>query len=420
MTFTPPNQPQTPTRPMPSQKCRVMLVDDSLVVRGILRKILISDPDIQVVASVGNGKLAVEELDKNDIDAVILDIEMPVMDGITALPLLLQKKPNLVVLVASTLSQKNADISMKCLNLGAQDYIPKPTTQSFALDEGQFRRELIEKVKSITRTVKESKAQTDTPASPATQGAEGNATDQVQGSPQPGLFSPTQAAPHASTTGAQPTVRTPSGSNTLIPLLEQKPRALVIGCSTGGPQALAEIFRTIKTQINAPIFIAQHMPPMFTKSLADNLARVSGLAAQEGRHGEMVKPGTIYVSPGDYHMEVIPRGNDMFISLNQTPPENYCRPSANPLLRSVAKAYQGECLAAILTGLGADGSQGAADFVKAGGSVIAQDEATSVIYGMPAAVAKAGLCSGILPLHRISTTLVNIMNASNPRAGVPL
>lgn len=413
MTSLPPPQPALTLGNLASSRCKVMLVDDSLVVRGILRKILISDPEIQVVASVGNGKLAVEELDKNDIDAVILDIEMPVMDGLTALPLMLEKKPDLVVLIASTLSQKNADISMKCLTLGAKDYIPKPTTQSFALDEGQFRRELIEKVKQITSSIRAKK--TIRPAIPSG----------MQTPSRP--MTPTATkAPNESWAAGQQVKRmttpglSPGHGANLRPLLVSRPSALVIGSSTGGPQALAAVFRVVKTNIQAPIFIAQHMPPIFTKSLANNLARISGKVAKEGEDGELVKPGTIYVSPGNYHMEVIKAGSNMFIRLNQNPPENFCRPSVNPLLRSVAKAYQGSCLAAILTGLGADGSQGAADFVNAGGAVIAQDEITSVVYGMPAAVAKAGLCSAILPLNRIGRVLIDIMNAPNPRAGVNL
>ncbi len=375
-----------------STKCHVMLVDDSLVVRGILRKILMSDPDIEIVAGVGNGKLAVEELDKTDIDAVILDIEMPVMDGITALPLMLKKKPDLVVLVASTLSLKNADISMKCLTLGAKDYIPKPTTQTFANDEGAFKRELIGKLKYITQSIRERKqeAKRPTPASVQSKGA------------------------------ADSTSEAPESEFNLRPLPRIRPEALVFGCSTGGPQALAEVLKSIKGKFKQPIFVAQHMPPLFTKSLASHIERTSGILAKEGENGEVVQGGQIYIAPGDYHMEVVSRGGDKVIKLTKAPPENFCRPSVNPLLRSVATAYKGKALCTMLTGLGTDGSQGAKNFIDLGGAIIAQDKATSVVWGMPGAVTQAGFCSAILPLKSIQAALEKIANTLNPKLGVTL
>lgn len=382
-----------PSRPSLSKtagKCRVMLVDDSLVVRGILRKILMSDPEIEVVSGVGNGKLAVEELDKNEIDAVILDIEMPVMDGITALPLLLAKKPDLVVLVASTLSLKNADISMKCLQLGAKDYIPKPTTQTFANDEDGFKRELIGKLKHITRSIREQK--TEIKAGPASLPQRTGATS----------------------------VAAPEQGFSLQPLPSVRPEAIVFGCSTGGPQALAEVLRSAKGKLKQPIFVAQHMPPLFTKSLASHLEKGCGIPAKEGEDGEIVKPGQIYISPGDYHMEVLVQGKDKVIKLSQTPPENFCRPSVNPLLRSVALAYGGKALCAMLTGLGSDGSQGAKEFVEKGGTIVAQDKATSVVWGMPGTIAQAGLCAAVLPLKSILGALDKVANTINPKLGVKL
>lgn len=384
-----------PSRPSLSKtagRCRVMLVDDSLVVRGILRKILMSDPEIEVVAGVGNGKLAIEELDKNEIDAVILDIEMPVMDGMTALPLLIAKKPDLVVLVASTLSLKNADISIKCLQLGAKDYIPKPTTQTFASDENGFKRELIGKLKTITQSIREKKTA-------------------VKAGTAPLAGKPSQTASAVPPSDQQFELR---------PLPSVRPEAIVFGCSTGGPQALAEVLRGARGKLKQPIFIAQHMPPLFTKSLASHIEKGSGIPAKEGEDGELVKAGQIYISPGDYHMEVIVKGKDKVIKLSQTPPENFCRPSVNPLLRSVAQAYGGKALCAILTGLGSDGSQGAKDFVDQGGTIIAQDKATSVVWGMPGTIVQAGLCSAVLPLKSILGALDKVANAINPKLGVKL
>ncbi len=383
MTFS--QAPLASTKAQP--KCRVMLVDDSLVVRGILRKILMSDPSMEIVAGVGNGKLAVEELDKTDVDAVILDIEMPVMDGITALPLMLKKKPDLMVLVASTLSLKNADISMKCLALGAKDYIPKPTTQTFSQDEDGFKRELIEKLQTITQSIRDRKKETLKPKVPQSVG---------------------NAGPVA---GSEYFLR---------PLAQVRPEAIVVGSSTGGPQALAEVLKGVKGKFKQPIFVAQHMPPLFTKSLAAHIERSSGMPTKEGEDGEVVKGGHIYIAPGDFHMEVVSRGADKVIKLTKTPPENFCRPSVNPLLRSVAMAYHGKALCAMLTGLGADGSQGAKSFTDAGGTIIAQDKATSVVWGMPGAVTEGGFCSAVMPLKEMQGALEKIANALNPKMGALL
>jgi Chemotaxis response regulator containing a CheY-like receiver domain and a methylesterase domain len=379
-----------------SQKIRTMIVDDSLVIRGILRKLLLSDNDIEVVAAVGNGKLAIEALDKQEIDAVILDIEMPIMDGLTALPLLLEKKPDLVVLVASTLTLKNADISLKCLELGAKDYISKPTTQSLAADENAFKAELINKLKIITASLRENR--------------------RAISSSRPGAGRRPLQTTKEITQKAAPQEEHYS----LRPLPMLRPNALVIGCSTGGPQALIEIFKGAKGKFNVPIFITQHMPPLFTKSLATHVERISGIPAKEAEEGDIPQPGKIYVAPGNFHMEIHVQGKQKVIHLTQDPPENFCRPSVNPLLRTCIKAYEGRALCAILTGLGQDGSQGAQEFVKHGGTIIAQDRQSSVVWGMPGAVTKAGLVSAVLPLKQIQGMLDQMLNAFNPSLGVKL
>lgn len=391
-------------------KVRVMIVDDSLVVRGILRKTLLSDPEVEVVAAVGNGKLALEQLDKTEVDAVILDIEMPVMDGLTALPLMLKKKPDLVVLVASTLSQKNADISLKCLELGAKDYVPKPTTSTIAADENSFKRELLEKLKNITGALRRKAALRATTSLSSTSSiSQGNPTFKT--------------SPHVTqipTSGKDLEKAQAAASNSypLRPLLSKKPKALVVGCSTGGPQALAEFFRNAKNSIHIPVFVTQHMPPMFTKSLAAHIGRVSGIESAEAIDGEVVVSGRIYVAPGDYHMGVVLRDDKQVIKLTKDPPENYCRPSVNPILRTSATAYRGAVLGVMLTGLGNDGLQGAQDLIDAGGSMLTQDEASSVVWGMPGAVTKAGLSSGIFPIKEIFAATKRVLDAINPALGV--
>lgn len=377
-------------------KVRVMLVDDSLVIRGILRKILISDPEVEVVASVGNGKLAIEELEKTQVDAIILDIEMPVMDGTTALPLLLKKKPDLVILVASTLSQKNADISMHCLSLGAKDYVPKPTTAMIAADENSFKRELLEKLKTITKAIRQRTAS--------------NLAGAQSSAPKPGINNPTAAGKPDVAFKHYP----------LRPLPMKRPKALVIGCSTGGPQALAEFFKNKAKPLNVPIFIAQHMPPVFTKSLATHIENLSGLQAREAIDNEEAQINCVYVAPGDYHMKLIKKLDKVIIKLTQEPPENFCRPSVDPLMRTAAEAYGGNVLGLVLTGLGNDGFNGAKNLTDAGGTILTQDESSSVVWGMPGVITKAGLSSGIYNIRDIYRVTSQIFDSINPRSGVKL
>lgn len=386
--------------PSQSQKIRTLIVDDSLVIRGILRKILATDLDIDVVGAVGNGQLALEALDQKEIDAIILDLEMPVMDGMTALPLLLQKKPDLIILIASTLTLKNADISMECLAFGAKDYISKPTTQELSRNKNAFQENLIQKLKTITLSLREQKKLEDSKPQPIVSAKEENLQSEV-----------TQQK-------TIPPIPSGSPSYTLRPLPDTRPKALVIGCSTGGPQALGEVFQGAKGKFKVPIFIAQHMPPMFTKSLASYIERNSGIPTKEGEQGERVEPGVIYIAPGNFHMEIQEHQGNPIIHLNQAPPENFCRPSVNPLMRSCIKTYKGNALSLILTGLGQDGLQGAKEFVEQGGTIITQNQQTSVVWGMPGAVTKSGFSSAVLPLNKIQSVLDQILNTVNPKLGV--
>ena len=341
---------------------RVMVVDDSAVIRGFITRALESDSQLEIVASVGNGQQALNMLSRRDVDIIILDIEMPVMDGLTALPLLLKAKPGVKVIIASTLTRRNAAISVRALAAGASDYIPKPETARDLHASDAFRNELIAKIKAIVGARTATKAR---------------------------ASAPRRAAP------ATPTIsmRKPSS---------YRPNVLAIGSSTGGPQALLSVFGSLKKAVAVPIFITQHMPVMFTKILAEHLARTSGAPCAEGRDGEPVTPGRIYIAPGDNHMVAERNGSDVIIRINQDPPENYCRPAVDPMLRSLAAAYGPAVLCVILTGMGCDGLNGGNAVVDAGGTVIAQDEQSSVVWGMPGAVASAGLCSATVSLSAIS------------------
>lgn len=341
-----------------------MVVDDSAVIRGLLTKHLEADPGISVVASAQNGEMALKTLERNEIDVVILDIEMPVMDGLTALPLLIKAKPGLKVIMASTLTRQNAEISLRALRAGATDYIPKPSSSSEINSAGDFKRELISKVLAL-----------------APKGGAGTSR------------SVATSAAAASKPAAKPQLR--SGSITA-------PEAIAVASSTGGPQALFEFVGNLPGNLRQPILITQHMPPTFTALLADHINKVSALTCKEGIDGEPVVGGRVYLAPGGYHMVVANKGGAPVISLNQEPPESFCRPAADPMFRSMADHYRSALLAVVLTGMGTDGKKGAEQIAAAGGSVIAQDEETSVVWGMPGAVATAGLCSAILPLKEMA------------------
>ena len=349
---------------------RVLVVDDSTVIRGLLSRSLDSDPGIKVVATAPNGKAAIDEVTRTEIDVVVLDIEMPVMDGMTALPQLLAARPGMQVIMASTLTLKGASISMKALSKGAADYVPKPSSTGEVNSAEDFKRELISKVKSWGAVARRRR---------------GSAARQ-----------PGEAL------GSSPARRFPAGPIKLrdVPTLF-RPDCLAIGSSTGGPQALFKVFQMMGKVTNLPIFVTQHMPATFTTILAEHLAQACGMPAAEAKDGEPVIPGRIYVAPGDFHMTVHLEGGRKVLRLDKDPPENFCRPAVDPMLRSLAKAYGGKVLAVILTGMGQDGLKGGQALAAAGGVIAAQDEATSVVWGMPGSVASSGLCSAVLPLSDI-------------------
>jgi two-component system, chemotaxis family, protein-glutamate methylesterase/glutaminase len=363
------------------QAIRVMVVDDSVVVRGLVARWLDEEPGIKVVASLRTGREAVDQLDRFTPDVVLLDIEMPDLDGLAALPLLLAKDRGLVVIMASTLTRHNAEASFKAMSLGAADYIPKPESNRGVTTSVEFRRELIEKVRNLgSRRKRRPAPRQDSSA-----------------------FAPTIAP-----VSAPPLVpaRTPvpsAGAIRLRPFGNVAPRVLLIGSSTGGPQALNVVVGQLAPVIDrAAVLITQHMPPTFTTILAEHLARASGRPAREAIDREPIVPGHVYVAPGGKHMLVERANNLPIVALGDGPPVNFCKPAVDPLFSSASRIWGPSILAVILTGMGSDGAHGAAEIVAAGGSVIAQDEATSVVWGMPGAAANAGVCSAVLPLEQIA------------------
>ena len=383
---------------------RVMVVDDAVVVRGLVSRWIDEEPDLKTVASVRTGRDAVDQLLRANPDVVLLDIDMPDLDGLSALPLLLEKKRDLIVIMASTLTRRNAEVSLKALSLGAADYIPKPATNREVTTSAAFRRDLIEKVRQLGARRK--RGFISTPAEPRAR--QPFAIPSAPGVPARQKFSVAEprsaVAPHPD---HGPDI-------TLRPFSPIVPRVLLIGSSTGGPQALTGLVERIKPVYGrAPVLITQHMPPTFTTILAEHLARASGKPAHEAIDGEPVAPGTIYLAPGGKHMTVAKRNNKPTISLNEGPLVNFCRPAVDPLFASAAQVWGSAILAVVLTGMGSDGTRGAQDIVSAGGSVIAQDEESSVVWGMPGAAAHAGVCAAVLPLDQIGSKIVRLFGGNN-------
>jgi two-component system, chemotaxis family, protein-glutamate methylesterase/glutaminase len=376
---------------------RVMIVDDSAVIRGLETRILEADKDIEVVASVSDGSRAVKavELDPT-IEVIVLDIEMPVMDGLTALPKLIQAQPDLKIIMSSTLTLANADISLKALSMGASDYIPKPSSMTGVSGSQDFRHDLIAKVRALGAARRHHSGTPDVAATPKKSKIEfpkrvRPADEQPAGKPghRPGVYRDKEI------------VLRDKGS--------LMPSVLAIGSSTGGPQALFDLFGALKTSVTMPIFITQHMPPTFTTILAERIGRMTGGNCAEAVDGEIVKDGRIYLAPGDYHMKVVAEGGVKKIVLDQSPPENFCRPAVDPMFRTLNEAYGGRVLGVILTGMGADGFLGSQILVENGGTIVAQDDDTSVVWGMPGAVATGGVCNAVLPLNEIAPAVQRLI-----------
>ncbi len=350
-----------------------MIADDSSVVRGLVTRAIESDPRIKVVTSVSDGQMAVNALARHPVDVIVLDIEMPVMDGLTAIPKLLAVNPAVRIIINSTLSIKNAEVSLRAIELGAADHVAKPTAREIS-GALSFKDDLIAKitVHGVASRAGSARRRGETVAA-----------------------SPTKSATPS------PLSRPPdTGKITLRPMPQIKPELIAIGSSTGGPQALFTVIKTMGA-LAQPVIITQHMPPNFTTILAEHISRQCGVTCVEARDGMELEGGVYYIAPGDYHMLPVKRIGRTVLTLNQDPHENFCRPAVDPMLRAASAIYGNKLLTVILTGMGQDGWKGSEVAVAAGGAVLAQDEATCVVWGMPAAVARAGLCSAVLPLKDI-------------------
>ena len=356
---------------------RVMVVDDSAVVRGLISRWLREMPGIDVVASHRNGRLAVKDVLASDPDVILLDVEMPEMDGLTALPELLKAKPDVKIIMVSTLTERNAEISLRALSLGAADYLPKPDSNRGVTTSEGFRRELCDKVVAFGR--------------PA--GAE---TASVRSDPAQPAAAPIAPA---------------SADFSLRRANRVVPRIVVIGSSTGGPQALFEVTKAFGDAIDGvPVVITQHMPPTFTTILSEHISKSCGRECSEAEDGEPIVPGRILVAPGGKHLVLSEADGSVRAKLEDGPPINFCKPAVDPMFQSAAKIYGNAAFGIILTGMGHDGCEGARAIADAGGNVIAQDQETSVIWGMPGAAAAAGVCCAVLPLPQIGPRVARALS----------
>ena len=351
---------------------RVLLVDDSAVIRGLMSKALSADRAIEISGSASNAEMAINMAKSLQPNIILLDIEMPGMDGLTALPELLKVSPASKIIMASTFTTHNADLSLKALELGAADYLEKPSSRT-GDEVSAFYRNLIEKVKVLG-----------------------------------GKAAFASASPSVARSVIKPAPSIQLVSTANIPLHVSGVKALAIASSTGGPQALMVLFESIRGHLkNIPIFITQHMPPTFTTILAEHLSKTAVRNCIEVKGGEISAAGNVYLAPGDFHMVAEKNTNgQVVLGVNQDPPENFCRPAADPMLRSLSKIYGRNLAVVVLTGMGQDGMLGAKVVVENGGSVIAQDEESCVVYGMPKAVVENKLCRAVLPLTEIGHYLI--------------
>ncbi|MGY1744730.1 protein-glutamate methylesterase/protein-glutamine glutaminase [Blastococcus sp. SYSU D00695] len=354
---------------------RVLVVDDSIVVRKIVTDVLSQDPGIEVVGTAVNGKLAVSKVEQLKPDLVTMDIEMPEMNGIQAVRAIRATRNRLPIIMFSTLTERGASATLDALSAGANDYVTKPANVgSVAQSMESVREQLIPKIKALLgRPVGLGAARAAAPLPP-----------------------PRPAAPRTAPV--------------------ERPQILVIGSSTGGPEALAKVLPALPASLPVPVLLVQHMPPVFTRQFAQRLDRLCALRVVEAVDGTPLAPGTVHLSPGDHHLTIRTSARGNATMLSQGPPENFCRPAVDPLFRSAVDAHRGAVLGVVLTGMGSDGRAGASRIREAGGSVVVQDQATSVVWGMPGAVASAGLADEILPLDRIAETIVRRLNgpASGP------
>ncbi|MBI3856533.1 MAG: chemotaxis response regulator protein-glutamate methylesterase [Planctomycetes bacterium] len=339
-------------------KTRILVVDDSALVRKLVSEVLAGEPDLEVAGTAPNGKIALVKIGRSCPDLVTLDVEMPEMDGLETLRVLRRSHPALPVIMLSSLTERGASATVDSLLLGARDYVAKPSGLAPWNEAARrLREELVAKIRALR---------------------------------------PAEARPEERQLPAPPSDRPQAGAAKIV----------VVGASTGGPNALTDLLHGMPPDFSLPILIVQHMPPIFTRMLADRLSAKSGLTVREAQDGEGLRPGLLRVAPGDFHLETVEGLPSPRLRVARGPLENSCRPSVDVLFRSAARTFGPGVLGIMLTGMGQDGLQGAGAVRRAGGRMLVQDEASSVVWGMPGAVARAGLADAVLPPDQIRFDLL--------------
>lgn len=341
-------------------KHRVLVVDDSAVMRRLVREGLSGDPAMEVVGTASNGALALEMIPRLSPELVTLDIEMPEMDGLETLGQIRRRWPRLPVIMFSTLTERGAEATLDALALGANDYVTKPSSGTAAKAPEVIRRELVPRIKALC-AVRDSR-------------------------------------PVETWVARRPPLSVATAG--------RRAEVVVIGSSTGGPNALTSVLTCIPANLSVPLLIVQHMPPVFTHFLAERLASKCAFPVREAVEGAALQPGEAWIARGDYHLSLAREGTQVRLRMNQQPPENSCRPSVDVLFRSVAEVYGRNVLALVLTGMGQDGLQGARRLREAGAEIVVQNEATSVVWGMPGYIAREGLADAVLPLPQIAPEIL--------------
>ena len=377
---------------MSSERINVLIVDDSGIMRRILMTALSKHADIQVIGHAENGQVAVDKVRASPPDIITLDVEMPVMDGITALKEIRKFNPKIPIIMFSAFTQRGAKATMDALTNGASDYVGKPSNIQNPEEAFKFLDEhLIPKIRSLCARSRSSGIA----PSLRDRGIDRRESQGIS-KPKIGLVKSNFVVKESS---MSPVVR--DVNRPLMPI-----DGIVIGVSTGGPAALMRVFELWNAPLKVPIFIVQHMPPVFTQLLANRLTEIGVIPVMEPYDGQEAQAGKAYIAPGGWHMYLKRQGTKVFMGLNDDPPENSCRPAVDVLFRSAALVYKRSLLGVVLTGMGQDGLLGAQDILRENGSVIVQDQETSVIWGMPGVIAKADLADKILPLDEIPNEIL--------------
>lgn len=374
-------------------KIRVLVVDDAVVMRKIISDVIADDEALELAGLAANGRIALQKIPQVNPDIITMDVEMPEMDGVETVREIRKLYPRMPVIMFSTLTQRGAETTIDALSAGATDYVTKPANVgSVGESINRLKADLVPRLKTHCR-------------------------GKVVSLPVPTMSRPPAAA--ASLVAATPRVVKPAPAKPSGPQVVQ---VLCVGASTGGPNALADFFQALGRPVPVPVLVVQHMPPVFTRILAERLEKVSGIRCHEAVEGQEIVPGQIFLAPGGFHLEVVRDGARFRARLHEGPPENSCRPAVDVLFRSVARAYGAGTLAVVLTGMGQDGLRGCEIIRELGGRVIAQDEPTSVVWGMPGHVAQAGLADAVLPLPEIAPEISRrllIRSGVTPTQGSP-